>query len=73
MDDLLRHPDDLPSIGMILVKSKNEIVVEYVLRDVNKPISVSKFRTARVLPEQLRGSLPTIEELEQELRAIEDE
>ena len=40
-DELLRHPDDQPSIGIILCKSKNRVVAEYALRDVSKPIGVS--------------------------------
>ena len=40
-DDLLRHPDDKPSIGIILCKSKNQVVAEYALRDLAKPVGVS--------------------------------
>lgn len=67
VDDLLRHPDDKPSIGMILCKTKNQIVAEYALRDTNKPIGISEYKITELLPEDLKGSLPTIEELEQEL------
>ena len=48
VDDLLRHPDDGPSIGLILCKSKNEVVVEYALRDMNKPIGVAAILPARM-------------------------
>jgi predicted nuclease of restriction endonuclease-like (RecB) superfamily len=41
VDDLLRHPDDKPSIGIVLCKAKNEVVVEYALRDLAKPVGVS--------------------------------
>lgn len=68
VDDLLRHPDDKPSIGMILCKdNKNKVVVEYALRDTNKPIGVAEYITANALPDQLKGSLPTIEQIEEEL------
>lgn len=70
VDDLLRHPDDQPSIGMILCKTKNQILVEYALRDLNKPIGVSTYQLQDALPEQLQGSLPTIEQLEAELEAV---
>ncbi len=66
-DDLLRHPGDEPSIGMILCKAKNAIVAEYALRDTKKPIGVSEFRVTESLPANLKGSLPTIEELEAHL------
>ncbi len=67
VDDLLRHPDDEASIGLILCKSKNAIVAEYTLRDTKKPIGISGFRVMERLPSDLKGSLPTIEELEQGL------
>lgn len=70
VDDLLRQPDDQPSIGLILCKTKNRIVAEYALRGLSKPIGVSEFELTTALPEELKGSLPTIEELEAELSAI---
>ena len=68
-DDLLRHPDDKPSIGIILCKSKNKVVAEYALRDLAKPVGVSSYVTKLVesLPPALRGSLPSPKELEAEL------
>jgi len=67
IDDRLRHPDDQPSIGILLCKERNRVVAEYALRDYFKPIGISEYRLAESLPETLRGSLPTIEELEAEL------
>jgi predicted nuclease of restriction endonuclease-like (RecB) superfamily len=67
VDDLLRHSDDQPSIGVILCKSRNRVIVEYALRDTSKPIGISEYQLTAVLPEELRGSLPTIEDLEAEL------
>jgi predicted nuclease of restriction endonuclease-like (RecB) superfamily len=67
VDDLLRHPDDKPSIGLVLCKTKNRIVAEYALRDISKPLGISEFRHLENLPEQLKGTLPTIEEIEAEL------
>lgn len=64
VDDLLRHTDDQPSIGLILCKTKNQIVAEYALRDMNKPIGVSGYQITESLPDDLRPSLPTVEELE---------
>lgn len=68
IDDLLRQPGDQPSIGMVLCKSKNKVVAEYALRDLRKPVGVSEYRLTEALPKRLRGSLPTIEELEAELK-----
>jgi predicted nuclease of restriction endonuclease-like (RecB) superfamily len=69
VDDLLKHADDKPTIGLLLCRSKDKVVVEYALRDVNKPIGVAEWETKIVasLPEELRGSLPTVEEIEAEL------
>ena len=69
VDDLLQHPDDKPSIGLLLCKEKDRITVEYALRDLRKPIGVAEWRTRLVesLPKRLQGSLPSIEQLEAEL------
>ncbi|WP_068466663.1 PDDEXK nuclease domain-containing protein [Candidatus Protochlamydia phocaeensis] len=68
VDDLLRHPEDRPTIGMILCKTKDKIVVEYALRDNYKPIGVASYETKIMesLPDNLKGSLPTVEDIEAE-------
>ncbi len=73
VDDLLRHPDDKQTIGLLLCKGKDRLVAEYALRDLNKPIGVADWETRIVesLPEELRGSLPTIEEIEAEMAKLE--
>jgi hypothetical protein len=55
-------------IGIILCKSKSEVVAEYALRDIRKPVGVSEYRLTEALPKRLRGSLPAIEQLEAELK-----
>ncbi len=67
VDDLLRHPGDNPSIGLILCRSKVGVVAEYALRDMTKPIGLAEYRLQDALPENLQTLLPTIEELEAEL------
>lgn len=67
VDDLFRHPSDQPSIGLILCRSKEGVVVEYALRDIGKPMGIAEFRLTESLPENLKSSLPSIEELELEL------
>ncbi|MEE3717003.1 PDDEXK nuclease domain-containing protein [Tumidithrix elongata RA019] len=71
VDDLLRHPDDKPTIGLLLCRSKSQLVVEYALRDFNKPIGVADWETqiTRALPKELASSLPSIEEIEAELQS----
>lgn len=67
VDDLLRHPDDKPTIGLILCKTKNGIIAEYALRGTTTPMGISEFTHLEQLPEPLKGTLPTIEEIEAEL------
>jgi predicted nuclease of restriction endonuclease-like (RecB) superfamily len=73
VDDLLRHTADQPTIGLILCKDRNRVIVEYALRDTSKPMGVAGY-TVRTgaLPEGLRESLPSIDSLEAELRARTD-
>jgi len=69
VDDRLRHPSDAPTIGLLLCKGKDRVTAEYALRGLNRPIGVADWETQLVerLPDDLRGSLPTVEELELEL------
>jgi predicted nuclease of restriction endonuclease-like (RecB) superfamily len=69
VDDLLKHPDDKPTIGLLLCKSKKALVVEYALRGFNSPMGVAQWKSqlTETLPENLKGSLPSIEEIEAEL------
>jgi nuclease YhcG-like protein len=73
-DDLLRHPDDKPTIGLLLCRSNNKLVVEYALRDLDKPIGVAQWATRIVdaLPKDLESSLPTIAQIEAELAKDQD-
>ena len=73
VDDRLKHETDQPTIGLILCQTKDRILAEYALRDIHKPIGISDYELTRSLPENLKSSLPTIEEIETELqREIED-
>ena len=65
-DDLLLHPDDAPSIGIILCKGRNAMVVEYALRGAAKPMGVAEYRLSPALPAQLQADLPTAEEFARE-------
>ncbi|MCD4655629.1 PDDEXK nuclease domain-containing protein [bacterium] len=69
VDDLLRHPDDKPSIGLLLVKEKNQVVVEYSMAGYLKPMGVAEWQRqlSKSIPDELKPNLPTIEEIEAEL------
>ncbi|QDG67313.1 DUF1016 domain-containing protein [Pseudarthrobacter sp. NIBRBAC000502772] len=69
VDDLLGHPDDEPTIGLLLCKTKNNVVAEYSLRGFSKPIGIAEWESAIVasLPEEFAATLPSISEIEAEL------
>jgi len=66
LDAQVKASDDASTIGMLLCKTKDNLNVEFALRDVNKPIGVSEF-TFNELPQKIQNAMPTVEELEQEL------
>jgi len=70
VDTLLKGDEDKPTIGILLCRDKNNLEAEFALRDINKPIGISEFSFTEILPENLKSSLPTIEELEKELTAL---
>lgn len=67
VDSQLRKDGDNPTIGLLLCKSREKLVAEYALSDINKPIGVSEYKLTHNLPKNLKSSLPTIEEIEKEL------
>ncbi len=73
VDDTLRHDSDGKTIGLLLVKSKDETIVRYSLEGINKPIGVASWETdiAKNIADKWKSSLPTIEELEAELNKTE--
>jgi len=70
VDSLIKQTDDKPTIGILLCRDKNNIEAEFALRDINKPIGVSEFQFTEILPDNLKSSLPTIEEIEVELKKL---
>lgn len=70
VDNLLRSPKEEATIGIILCKTKDKTTVEFALQGIQKPIGVATFQLNRELPESLKGSLPTAEQLEVELNTI---
>ncbi len=73
VDEQLRGDRDEPSIGILLCKSRDRVVVEYALSDIQKPMGVSEYQLTRALPDNLKPSLPSIEELEAEFGEAERE
>lgn len=71
LDRQVRQKDENPSIGIILCKEKNRTIVEYALHDANKPIGVVTYRIVKRLPTELKGQLPSPEEINRLLKGIE--
>lgn len=73
VDSLLKRDDDQPTIGLLLCRDKNNIEVEFALRDLNKPMGVSEYTLVETLPDNLKGALPTIEEIENDLQQLQQQ
>lgn len=67
VDGELKKPDDNPTIGLLLCKSKNNLVAEYALQDINKPMGVSEYRLGE-LPEEYKDLLPSIEDIQKRIK-----
>lgn len=70
LDDLVKLPDENPSIGMILCRNKDKTIVEYTLRDSAKPIGVAEYRVSPELPDEWQGQIPNPEQLERLLQEV---
>ena len=64
----MRHQDDNPTIGLLICKTKDEVVAKYTLENTNQPIGISEYQLAKSFPKDFRSSLPSIEEIEKELK-----
>jgi predicted nuclease of restriction endonuclease-like (RecB) superfamily len=67
IDRQVKAPDDKPTIGLLLCKTKDRLVAEYALSGIDKPIGVAEYQLVRALPDTFATELPTVEELESEL------
>lgn len=68
VDDLVKQPGDNPSIGLLLCKEKDNIVAEYALKDINKPIGLAEYKLGEAIPKDLKTALPSIEDIEANLK-----
>jgi len=73
VDDLLRHPMDAPSVGLILCRTHDGVTVEYALRNTGTPIGVAAFHVTDALPVEMLDSLPTVQQIEAELSQAANE
>lgn len=70
VDDILKHETDQPTVGLILCQGKDKVFAEYTLRGMTKPIGISEYELTRILPDNLKGSLPSVEEIENNLNEL---
>lgn len=68
VDGILKKEADNPSIGLLLCKRKNDLVAEYSLKDMSKPIGVSEYKITSTLPEELEQQLPSVEDLQKRIQ-----
>lgn len=78
VDGEIKDKNDNPTIGILICKSKNDLVVEYALKDINKPLGISQYELTEILPKEYKSSLPSIEEIEaqfenENLKVVDDE
>ena len=71
VDDLYKMPEDNPTIGLLLCKSRNKVEAEYALKGIKNPIGISEYQLTRSVPESFKSTLPSIEEIEEELNLLE--
>lgn len=68
VDSMLKKPEDNATIGLLLCKSKNDLVAEYTLRDMSKPMGVSEYKVCGELPTELKEQLPSIEDIQNRIK-----
>lgn len=71
IDAQLKAASDQPTIGLLLCKEQNRLVAEYALRGIAKPMGVAEYQLLREIPQPLATELPSIEDIEAELREEE--
>lgn len=71
MDDLIKMPEDKPTIGLLLCRTKSKVKAEYALRGITQPLGIASYETERIMQE-VKSSLPSIEEIEKNLEAEEE-
>ncbi len=72
VDAQIKAPEDNPTLGILLCKTKNKVIAEYALKDISKPLGISEYRIGDSIPEKIKTALPSIEELEKGLQNPSD-
>ncbi len=72
VNHILKHPEDNPTIGLLICKTKDNVLAQYALEASNQPIGISEYELTKLYPKDFKGTLPSIKELENELKAIKN-
>ncbi len=68
VDGILKPEGDNPTIGLLICKTKDNVLAQYAVNAMNTPIGISEYELSNVIPEDFKGSMPSIEEIEKELK-----
>lgn len=68
VDGIMKKEQDNPTIGLLLCKSKNNLVAEYALKDMTKPMGVSEYKLTGQLPEELEKQFPSVEDIQNRIK-----
>ncbi|GHU98925.1 hypothetical protein FACS1894211_03460 [Clostridia bacterium] len=68
VDDILKHKDDNPTIGIMLCQEKDKLTAEYALKDINKPIGISEYKLSDFVPKEFADALPSADDIEKRIK-----
>ena len=65
---ILKREGDNPTVGILICKSKDDVLVRYALEGYSQPLGISEYELAKLYPTDFKGTLPSIEDIERELK-----
>lgn len=68
VDDIMRKAGDAPTVGLLVCKNKDNVLAQYAVNSSNAPVGISEYELSDLMPEDFKGTLPSIEEIERELK-----
>ena len=72
VNHIKKKPTDNPTIGLLICKTKNNVMAQYALESTNQPIGISEYQLSKLMPEHIQSQLPTIEDIEATLSDNDD-
>nr|MCR5789992.1 PDDEXK nuclease domain-containing protein [Lachnospiraceae bacterium] len=68
VDGILKGEGDNQTVGLLICKTKDNVLAQYAVNMINAPVGISEYKLSNIIPEDFKGTMPTIEEIERELR-----